>query len=171
MIRDSLMTNRPRMTLVFVAAALASACFVESAKPTTFRYECSATADCNEPEVCSDGLCQQPCGPELEACASGTLCLNGFCSSLCPTDENVCPDPQQCVSLSADTEDDSGTGVCTVLCDDTDHPCADGQLCLVGFCATMCMTSDDCNSGEDCTEVGPGLSVCVSSSSGGSGFP
>lgn len=146
-------------------------CFIESAQPSTFRYQCDAADECNDGEVCSDGLCQQPCGAGLEACPGATLCLNGFCSSLCPTSEDVCPAPQECVSLSAEAEaDEESSGVCTILCDDADHPCAEGQLCLAGFCATSCTTADDCVSGESCTEVAPGLSVCTPSSSGG-GFP
>ena len=146
------------------------ACFIESAQPATFRFECSATDDCNDGEVCSDGLCQQACGAGEEACPSSMVCLNGFCSSLCPTNEDVCPAPQECVSLSGDSSEDT-TGVCTILCDDVDHPCGEGQFCVAGFCATACTTVDDCASGEDCTEVGPGLGVCTPSSSSGGSFP
>lgn len=162
--------------LALMVAGLGSglgACFVESAQPSTFRFQCSATDECNDGEVCSDGLCQTPCGAGLEACAGATLCLNGYCSSLCPTNEDVCPAPQECVSLSGESEADSdeqSSGVCTILCDDAEHPCAEGQLCLAGFCATTCMSADDCVSAEACTEVAPGLSVCTPSSSGG-GFP
>jgi hypothetical protein len=170
------MSRFGRNAILLAASGLAAglgACFIESAQPSTFRFECSSTDECSEGEQCSDGLCQQPCGANLEACEGATLCVNGFCSSLCPTDQDVCPDPQQCVGLSDSEEEDTGggSGICTILCDDADHPCADGQLCLAGFCATTCMTVDDCGSGEDCTEVAPGLSVCVPSSSGGGGFP
>jgi hypothetical protein len=152
------------------------ACFVESAQPGTFRFDCSTTEDCNIGEVCSDGLCQTPCGASEEACPGATVCLNGFCSSLCPTNEDVCPSPQECVSLSpvmdeVEDEAEAGTGVCTVLCDDVDHPCAEGQLCLAGFCATTCESVEDCGSGEECLEVAPGLSVCAPSDSSGGSFP
>ncbi len=162
------------LTLAGSAAAL-GACFIESAKPSTFRFTCSASDECSDGEVCADGLCQQPCGANMEACAGSTICINGFCSSLCPTNEDVCPAPQECVSLTpeeADGGDDAGgSGICTVLCDDDEHPCDEGQLCVVGFCATLCMSADDCAAGEECLEVGPGLSVCTPSGGGGGGFP
>jgi hypothetical protein len=151
-------------------AAGLGACFIESAQPTTFRFECSTTDDCSEGQVCDSGLCQQPCGAGLEACDSGSFCVNGFCSSICPVDDDVCPSPQECVPLSAD-EEEGGSGVCTILCDDTDHPCPDGQACLAGFCATVCTTVEDCGSGEDCTEIAPAFSVCVPSGSSGGSFP
>ncbi len=146
--------------LLLLSLAGVASCFVESAQPTTFRFQCSSTDECNDGEVCSDGLCQQPCGAGQEACSGTTVCLNGFCSSLCPINEDVCPAPQECVSLSA-SEGASGSGVCTISCDDTDHPCGEGQLCVVGFCVSQCMTADDCASGEQCTEAAPGLMVCT----------
>ena len=155
--------------LLLLAAVGLSACFIESAQPTTFRFQCSKTDECLDGEVCSDGLCQQPCGAGQEACPSTTACINGFCSSLCPLDQDVCPAPQECVPLSPDEDEESG--LCTILCDDQDHPCAEGQLCLVGLCATPCMSTEECGSGEACTEVAPGFSVCVPSGSGGGGFP
>lgn len=165
------------MLLAFTGLAVglatgSGACFIESAQPSTFRFECSATDECGEGQVCADGLCQQPCGAGEEACESGTFCVNGFCSSVCPVDEDVCPSPQECVALSASGEEEgSNTGVCTILCDDADHPCGDGQLCVAGFCAQTCASVDDCGSGEACTEVAAGLSVCVPGSSGGGSFP
>jgi hypothetical protein len=149
------------------------ACFVESAQPATFRFDCSSVEDCNVGEVCSDGLCQTPCGVGEAACPGATLCLNGYCSSLCPTDNDVCPSPQECVSLSPvmDEVEAGGTGVCTILCDDVDHPCGDGQLCLAGFCATTCVSVEDCASGEECLEVAVGLSVCAPSNPSGGSFP
>lgn len=163
------------VVMVCLGAGLSAglgACFIESAQPSTFRFECSATDECNEGEVCSDGLCQQPCGAGEEACEGGTICLNNFCSSICPVDQDVCPAPQECVALSEPSEDDEGggSGICTIPCDDADHPCNDGQLCLAGFCATTCVSVDECGSGESCSEVAAGLSVCVPGSSGG-GFP
>lgn len=169
-------SGRTALLLAFsgLVAGLATgsgACFIESAQPSTFRFDCSSTDECNEGEVCSDGLCQQPCGAGEEACADGTICLNNFCSSICPIAQDVCPEPQQCVALSEPEEgEEPGSGICTIPCDDTDHPCADGQLCLAGFCATTCTDVSECGSGEDCTEVTAGLSVCVPGSSGG-GFP
>lgn len=168
-----------RRTLLLVVASLGAgfvanlgACFIESTQPGTFRFECSASDDCYEGEVCSDGLCQQPCGAGQEACENGTICLNGFCSSLCPVNQDVCPSPQECVALSdAEDEEADATGICTIACDDADHPCAEGQLCLAGLCATQCVSGDECGSGEACTELGPGLSVCVPSGGGGGGFP
>jgi len=162
---------RSALLLLGLSGLGLTACFVESAQPSTFRFECSAADECNTNEVCSDGLCQQPCGAGEEACSASTICLNGFCSSICPTNDDVCPSPQECVSLSASEDEPSASGVCTILCDDADHPCDDGQLCLAGFCAVLCATVDECGSGEDCTAVAEGLSVCTPSSSSGGSFP
>ena len=169
--------SRVGRTIVLLASsglfAGSGACFIESAQPSTFRFECSATDECSEGEVCSDGLCQQPCGAGEEACADGTFCVNSFCSSICPVGQDVCPSPQECVSLSApeEGEEPSGSGICTILCDDADHPCGEGQLCIAGFCAQTCAGVEDCGSGEECTEVAAGLSVCVPGGSSGGSFP
>src|SRR5690606_24467416 len=103
----------------------------------------------------------------------GTFCVNGFCSSLCPIDQDVCPEPQECVEISEPEEgEEAPPGICTILGDDADHPCPDGQLCLMGFCATPCASDDDCGDDDECSEFAPGLSVCVpSDSGGGGGFP
>lgn len=158
---------------LFVALVGMAGCFVEPAQPSTFRFKCSKTDECPEGEVCSDGLCQQPCGAELEACGNATACLNGFCSSICPLDQDVCPTPQECVTLpqSEDEDEPPTSGICTILCDDDEHPCAEGQFCFIGFCLTQCMTNAECASGEACTEMAPGLSICVPSWGGGGGFP
>jgi len=148
------------------------ACFIEPAKPATFRFECDSAAECEPGQVCANELCQVPCGPGQEACPSASVCINGFCSNLCPLDEDVCPPPQQCVSLTPPGQDDepSERGICTVLCDPVERPCGEGQQCLFGFCADECVTIEDCGSGEDCLPIGPDVMVCVPTGSGG-GFP
>lgn len=148
----------------------ASACFIEPAQPSTFRFNCSADADCGEAESCVDGLCQQPCGSmnDQECNSSAPLCLNGYCSSVCPlSGDDVCPSPQMCMSLSADPEEPGESGVCTAPCSDA-SPCPDGQVCFedYGLCVGTCMTVADCGSGEECLG-----GFCVPSSSGGGGFP
>ncbi|MFO7567854.1 MAG: hypothetical protein R6X02_34760 [Enhygromyxa sp.] len=159
---------------VFAAGGL-SACFIEPAQPSTFRFQCSKSDECSDGETCADGLCQQPCGASLEACENGTVCINNFCSSICPLDQDVCPVPQECVAPPSpdDAEQESNVGICMVQCDDQDHPCGEGQLCFQGFCVTLCTSTDECGSGEECTEVGPGVSVCASAGAGGGGrgFP
>lgn len=160
------------LLITLCLGAALGACFIESAQPSTFRFQCSTSDECNEGEVCSSGLCQLPCGPGEAACENGTVCINGFCSNLCPVGQAVCPAPQECVPV-AEPDDDREVqpGICTILCDDADHPCPDGQLCLAGFCAAQCMSVDDCGSGENCTEVATGISVCIPSGSGGGSFP
>lgn len=177
--RASVPSRRVRSAVLFAgllasvgAAVGAGACFIESAQPSTFRFECSASDECLSSEVCSDGLCQQPCGEGLESCINGTVCLNGFCSSVCPIGQDLCPSPQECVSLSAPTEgeadeDEPGSGICTVLCDDEERPCADGQACVFGFCLDECMTVADCGSSEECLPISADTMVCVPSGSGG----
>lgn len=150
-------------------AAGFTACFIEPAQPSTFRFQCSADADCEDGRVCTNDLCQQPCGgDDDEPCAvEEPVCLNGYCSSICPTDEDPCPAPQSCVSLDAPGEEPSGSGVCTVACED-DSGCPEGQVCfadLGGLCVATCSTNDDCGSGEECI-----AGFCVPTSSGG-GFP
>ena len=146
------------------------ACFVEPAEPATFRFECSADADCDSAEECNNGLCQQACGgaDDVDCPTSAPLCLNGYCSSVCPLSEefdDVCPPPQTCTSLTLPGEEPGDSGVCTVACDDETAPCPDGQVCFADFgvCVAVCMSADDCGSGEDCTG-----GFCVPSSSGGS---
>lgn len=152
-----------------VGALALGACFVEPATPSTFRFECSADADCEATEQCASGLCQQHCGgADDQPCGqSAPVCLNNYCASVCPTADDVCPLPQTCMSLSAPGEDPGDSGVCVVPCD-ADNPCADGQLCFeeLGLCVSTCMTVDDCGSGEECI-----AGFCVPSSSGGGSFP
>jgi hypothetical protein len=151
-----------------LGAAL-GACFIESAQPSTFRYECSSDADCVGLEVCADGLCQQPCGASMEACPDTAPCINGFCSSLCSADNDACPDPLACTPLyeSEDPEEEI-PGICTSVCDDADNPCAEGQLCLpTGFCATLCTTGEECLSSESCIEFAEGIAICTPSFGGG----
>lgn len=191
---DSLRANettprRMRTAILFAglfAASVGGACFIESAQPSTFRFECSASDQCQSGDVCADGLCQQPCGDQMEACTNGMVCLNGFCSSVCPLDQGVCPSPQECLSLSIPMEGGSGSGgedggedeggtedgepesgICTIPCDDEQRPCEDGQACVFGFCADECMTVADCGSSEQCLPISADTMICIPSSSGG----
>lgn len=146
-----------------------TACFIEPAQPSTFRFQCSADADCGEGQVCSNDLCQQPCGGEDdEACSvEEPVCLNGFCSSICPLADDPCPDPQTCVSVVV-VGDPGDSGVCTVVCEDNSG-CPAGQICFPdfgGLCVATCLGPDDCGSGEDCV-----AGFCVPADSGGGGFP
>lgn len=142
------------------------ACFIESAEPSTFRFQCGSSSECEPGEVCASGLCQQACGAldDVSCPQSAPVCLNGYCASVCPTSEDVCPPPQSCMSLTAPGEDPAESGVCTVPCSDAD-PCADTMVCIEGFCVQTCMDASECGSGEDCLG-----GFCVPSDSGG-GFP
>lgn len=154
---------------LLVSLAL-GACFIEPAAPATFRFQCSSDSECSDAEVCSNGLCQQPCGgDEDDPCPQDDpVCLNGYCSALCLTDDDVCSDPQDCVSLAAPGEDPGSTGVCTIPCSDS-APCPDGQACLEdfgGLCVATCTDTSECGSGEECL-----AGFCVPSDSGGGSFP
>lgn len=126
-----------------------SACFIESPKPSTFRFACESDDECADSEECSDGLCQQACGGEddLDCPDTAPVCFNGHCSSVCPTDEDVCPSPQACLTF-ADPEatEEPTSGVCAVACNDA-HPCAEGELCFEGICLATCTTDEDCGGG------------------------
>ena len=153
----------PALLAALAAGVLLGACFIESATPSTFRFSCESDSDCEAGERCASGLCQLPCGGEgEEACPEeAPVCLNGYCSSICPSDQEVCPAPQECVALSSEPD---SSGVCTVLCDEQDNPCPEEDVCFEGLCATVCMSDEDCGSGEICLE---GVFVCVPSDSGG----
>ncbi|WP_146658039.1 hypothetical protein [Enhygromyxa salina] len=140
-------------------------CFIEAAEPSTFRFQCTASSECETGEVCASGLCQQPCGGanDTECSQSAPVCLNGYCASVCPTNEDVCPPPQSCVTLPAPDEEPATSGVCTIPCDG-DNPCADGMFCFeeFGLCVQTCMATEECGSGEVCTQ-----GFCLPSSSSG----
>lgn len=151
----------------FVAAAAVGACFIESPQPSTFRFACEVDEDCGDPlQTCTDGLCQQACGDaDAPDCPEGApVCFNGHCSSVCPVAEDVCPDPQTCITFDEDPDDDElpESGICGVVCDDQDHPCVEGQVCIEGACLSTCTTDEECGQGETC--VAP---VCVPSGGGG----
>ena len=154
-----------RVVLSLLAASLAACSTPEGGGEGT---PCSADADCDSAEECNNGLCQQACGgaDDVDCPTSAPLCLNGYCSSVCPLSEefdDVCPPPQTCTSLTLPGEEPGDSGVCTVACDDETAPCPDGQVCFADFgvCVAVCMSADDCASGEDCTG-----GFCVPSSSG-----
>lgn len=138
--------------LAFVAGF--GACFIEPALPGNFRFDCVSNGDCQTGEVCADGLCQQPCGGEMdEECDNSNICINGYCSGLCQVSDDRCSRPQVCTLLVPPGEqtDEEIPGVCTVPCDG-DHPCGDGQICSedLGICLTTCMSGADCGEHEDC---------------------
>jgi hypothetical protein len=146
-----------------------SACFIESAEPATFRFECGPSSECDVGEVCASGLCQQACGTDEAAACPQTapVCLNGYCSSVCPISEDVCPAPQSCMSLTLPDEDPAESGVCAVPCSEA-APCPDGMFCYadLGVCVQTCMSTDECGSGEECL-----MGFCVPSDAGGGSFP
>lgn len=143
------------------------ACFIESPQPSSFRYSCEAVDECEDGQDCANGLCQDPCGgADDPACPSDApVCINGYCSSICPTDQDVCPDPQECLSLAAPGEEVE-SGICAVPCDPDTAPCADGELCLEGYCAATCMSDADCVGGSCALELG---GICIPEIGGGSG--
>jgi hypothetical protein len=153
----------------FLAGLGLGACFVEAAAPASFRFECSADADCEANEACSNGLCQQPCGGDKdEACPQeAPVCLNSYCASVCPLADDICPSPQTCLAVTLPGQDPGESGLCAVSCSDQ-NPCADGDLCVeeFGVCVPPCMSTDDCGSGEECL-----AGFCVPSDSGGGSFP
>lgn len=115
-------------------------CFIEAAQPSTFRFQCASDGECEDGQVCAEGLCQQPCGGEDDdPCANeAPICLNGYCASLCPLpaegsdDVDVCPQPQSCVELPESFSgfgfDTGSSGACLVACAD-DSGCVEGEVC------------------------------------------
>ncbi len=149
--------SRGRLMFLFAAFGI-GACFVESPPPATFRFTCESDADCGEGEVCSAGLCQIPCGGELEPCPNDApVCFNGYCSAVCPIADDVCPSPQECLNLSGVEDEPVTQGICAVPCSDT-YPCPEGDLCFEGLCATPCTNDIDCDKGETCLAD---LGVCL----------
>jgi hypothetical protein len=149
--------HRQRSLMGLLGLAFAAgfgACFIEPALPGNFRFECASDVECMTGEVCANGLCQQPCGGEMDQdCGSSGICLNGYCSGLCTITDDRCSDPQVCTSLAPPEESSAEfPAVCIVPCSDDDNPCAEGQLCYadLGLCVTSCMTSDECGDGEEC---------------------
>lgn len=145
-------------TFAFAGSFALAACFIESPKPSTFRFTCESSDECADTEVCADGLCQQACGGETDpACPdSAPVCFNGYCSSVCPTDEDVCPAPQACLTFTdPESEELPASGVCAVACD-ADHPCPEGDVCFESICLATCMTDEDCSNGETCL-----ANVCI----------
>ncbi|MFV8749488.1 hypothetical protein ACNOYE_02930 [Nannocystaceae bacterium ST9] len=143
----------------FAGAFGVGACFIESPKPSTFRFACETSDECDETQVCTDGLCQQACGgPDDAKCSDTEICFNGYCSSVCPVAEDVCPEPQTCVTFADPSSDEPPTsGLCAVLCDEQDHPCAEGDVCVEGVCLSTCTSDDDCDAGASCI-----ANVCIS---------
>jgi len=136
----------------FAAALGLGACFIDSPLPSTFRFTCEVAEDCYEGQVCSAGLCQQPCGgaEDLDCPSGAPVCLSGFCSSICPVDVDVCPDPQTCfVYEDPNSTTPPTSGICTVVCDD-EYPCGGDDVCVQGVCLASCMLDTDCGSSETC---------------------
>jgi hypothetical protein len=144
--------------------AIGAACFIEPAPPAGFRFECSADVECDVGQRCASGLCQQPCGSDLDAdCPQDApVCLNGYCSSACLVADPQCTDPQTCLSFSVPGEEPPETGVCVVRCGDA-APCPDAQVCYdeIGLCVATCMTTDECAAGEECV-----TGICLPASGG-----
>ena len=179
---------------LLVGGGLGSACFIEAAPSSTFRFTCDGDDDCASNERCADNLCQQPCGAadDEECPGNAPVCLNGFCSSTCAVgEEGLCPSPQSCVGLEftdpggpsgetgdagedddeADEDEEDAIGLCTVACDDA-NPCSDDAMCLIGLCVSLCQSPADCPDGQQCAQIeGAPVSVCLPSvPSGGGGF-
>jgi hypothetical protein len=145
------------------------ACFIESAEPANFRFECGSSSDCQVDQVCASGLCQQACGAQddVECPQEAPVCLNGYCASVCSLSDDVCPSPQSCLSLTIPGDEPAESGLCSIACSEA-APCADGMFCFedLGLCVQTCMTVDDCGSGEACVQ-----GFCAPGDSGGGGFP
>jgi hypothetical protein len=79
-----------------------SACFIEPAAPSSFRFECSSDVECDATQRCANGLCQQACGGEADqpCTQDAPACLNGYCSSVCLVADDECTSPQTCLSLT-----------------------------------------------------------------------
>jgi len=125
---------------------------------------CTTSLDCDFPDVCSQGICQEPpadcdelvVDSETSECPDGLVCIDGSClleELPCVTDDD-CSIGQVCIAE-----------VCVnagAKCSD-DEPCSFGQTCASGTC-----TSDDdpCangikDSGEDDVDCGGTCDQCA----------
>ncbi len=93
--------------------------------PGCGELSCASNADCDEWEICSDGVCMPDPNQCVDAsdCASGESCVNGSCV--------------------ADTDP------CALI------RCSEGHICVDGQCIddpTRCFTDSDCEDGNVCTQ-------------------
>lgn len=137
--------------LLTLSVGALTACFIEPAQPSVFRYDCAAHDECATGESCLDGLCQRAC--TLGAEGDGLLgdcpddsgyvaCINGSCSHTCEAESAACPAPQSCVDLGAvfgggAASSLDGLGACAVACDAA-HPCSGAagypEVCFESVC-------------------------------------
>jgi hypothetical protein len=151
-------SSMPRARVLALACAGASAtlvgaCYGERLPPPTFRFSCDDDDGCEDGERCIDELCQVPCttataSEDCPTSAGYATCFNGVCSHVCQPDDDVCPEPQTC--LSFDIVSDGGyagggfgggsseleLGICGVPCESEDD-CPEGEMCLSGACVPL----------------------------------
>jgi Cys-rich repeat protein len=108
------------------------------------RPECSSSAECDAPAVCSAGKCIEEACSSREDCSDGKICnLAGACVDPPAT----CANDQECPSGSVCFAD----GVCGSGCA-MDADCEAGKYCDTGarLCATGCRDSVECGEGLVC---------------------
>lgn len=160
---------------------VSSGCYSERAPPSTFRYVCTADADCEEGEACREGICERTCSAltaKGDCGADFALCFNGACASTCEVEADACPSVHECIDLSAlgvDVEGDgspfggpsAALGICGRMCEPGDGLCPDTETCLGGFCVSLCdpAADDACPDGLICSGIG----VCAPPTGGDDG--
>ncbi len=107
--------------------ALIVCVFAACVAPRSRGAECTFNRDCDEPLVCSGGLCRAQCATDRD-CVSGQQCALAQDSR-----KNVCFDPRGARGCSAQS-------------------CAEGARCADGVCVRDCAAS--CPSGTTCSSDG-----------------
>jgi subtilisin family serine protease len=143
-------------------------------EPTAIGQACDLRGDCqdsctwleNDPLPYCAGDCAEGC-PEGHVC-SGDLCVPET-GRLSPESSEICDGYDNNLDGAVDEIgcDPSTDGTCeyTAQCDSSNGP----VMCVEGFCAPVCETTDDCDSGVECQEVasqygsGADISICAPS--------
>jgi len=104
--------------------------FCREKQPVT----CTVDTECEENELCLDGVCQIPpsCTEDAE-CPTDTVCQSGRCARPCASDADCQQGLETCVD-----------GHCLRRCFSDDN-CPAGEICENNVCVEgECMTDEDC---------------------------
>ena len=105
---------------------------------------CAGNDDCCG-GFCAEGVCREPCGTDLPACAAGTECLCGSCKPPAPLGA---PCEQECdcgTSSAVSCVNHTCTQTCT-----TNAGCAAGDSCVCGHCEPARGVGSPCPGNQQC---------------------